>query len=303
MRFPSPVPEKANKVITARLATVSTVPYMYRSSSQLPIYGSLGFSNPRPVGAASSRQPLIVSRLVVSHTAITIKASQHAAWSNCRRTQAQRFDPIPALLPGIGFRVSLVFPPLRQALLVYESLLQLIHFSRSIKTNPAFSASVASYPIIRAETTPTPTSHSSDQLITAMSSLGISSTSPIVWHTSALLSLLPLAFGINAMVRPRSGFEIFEFEYPKAVKDRKLIDGLMLIYGIRDVFWGMSQIAAWYYGAREVLGWLMVAGSVVAFVDGVANKAVLGYGQGKHWGYAPVLTILGAVLLGAVDGM
>ena len=133
--------------------------------------------------------------------------------------------------------------------------------------------------------------------------LGISSQTPFIWHTSAALSTFFLGFGINAILRPRAGFEIFEFEYPKTAKDRTLIDNLMVIYGIRDVFMGVSMLAAWYYGAREVLGWSLVAGSVVAFVDGVANKAVLGHGQGKHWGYAPMLTIVGGVLLGLVDGL
>lgn len=77
----------------------------------------------------------------------------------------------------------------------------------------------------------------------------------------------------------------------------------MLVYGIRDVFMGVSILAAYFYGAREVLGCTLIAGSVAAFVDGVANKAVIGRGQGKHWGYAPMLTVAGSILLGAVDGL
>lgn len=136
-----------------------------------------------------------------------------------------------------------------------------------------------------------------------MAIFGISSQTPAVWHTGAALATLFLGFGINAMLRPRAGFEIFEFEYPKAPKDQKLIDNLMIIYGIRDVFMGVSILAAYYFGAREVLGYSLIAGSVVAFVDGVANRAVLGHGQGKHWSYAPMLTIVGGILLGAVDGL
>lgn len=136
-----------------------------------------------------------------------------------------------------------------------------------------------------------------------MATLGITSQSPAVWNTGAALATLFIGFGVNAMLRPRAGLEIFEFEYPKSPKDQKLIDGLMLIYGVRDIFMGVTTLAAWYYGAKEVFAYSLIAGSVVALVDGVANKAVLGYGQGKHWGYAPVLTIVGAILLGVVDGL
>lgn len=136
-----------------------------------------------------------------------------------------------------------------------------------------------------------------------MALFGITSQTPFVWHARAALATIFVGFGINAMLRPRAGFEIFEFEYPKAANEQKLIDNLMIIYGVRDVFMGVSMLAAWHFGAREVLGCSLIAGSVVAVVDGVANRAVLGYGQGKHWGYAPMLTIVGAVLLGAVDGL
>lgn len=134
-----------------------------------------------------------------------------------------------------------------------------------------------------------------------MAIFGISSQTPMVWHAGALFASIFLGFGVNAILRPRAGFEQFEFKYPAKAEDRKLIDGLMLIYGIRNVCMGFSMLAAWYFGAREVLGYSLIAGSVVAFVDGIANRAVLGYGQGQHWSYAPMLTILGAILLGAVD--
>lgn len=130
---------------------------------------------------------------------------------------------------------------------------------------------------------------------------GISSQTPAVWHAGAFFASIFVAFGINAILRPRAGFEQFQFKYPTMADDQKLIDNLMIIYGIRDVAMGVSMLAAWYFGAREVLAYSLISGSVVAFVDGIANRAVLGYGQGQHWSYAPMLTIVGAILLGAID--
>lgn len=40
----------------------------------------------------------------------------------------------------------------------------------------------------------------------------------------------------------------------------------------------------------------------MAFVDGWVTKTYAGHGEWGHWGYAPVLTGLGAVFLGLFDG-
>ena len=57
------------------------------------------------------------------------------------------------------------------------------------------------------------------------------------------------------------------------------------------------SVAAWY-GDRRILGWLMIAGSVVAGVDGAVCKWRVGKGEWGHWGYGPVLAGVGVVLLG-----
>lgn len=74
-----------------------------------------------------------------------------------------------------------------------------------------------------------------------------------------------VGFGINAMIRPENALTFFEFEAPTSVSDRKLTDNLMIIYGVRDIFMGVAIYAAAFFGDRRTLGWILIAGSGVAF--------------------------------------
>lgn len=65
---------------------------------------------------------------------------------------------------------------------------------------------------------------------------------------------------------------------------------------------GLAIHAAAYFGDRRALGWIMIAGSGVAFADGAVCRAQVGRGEWNHWGYAPVLTAVGGMLLGVLDG-
>jgi hypothetical protein len=110
-----------------------------------------------------------------------------------------------------------------------------------------------------------------------------------------------VGFGINAILRPREALEFFEFEMPASAPDKKVVDGLMIIYGARDIFMGLAMYLAAYFGDRKSLGWILIAGSGVAFVDGAVCRAQAGKGEWNHWGYAPVLTMVGGLLLGVLD--
>lgn len=76
----------------------------------------------------------------------------------------------------------------------------------------------------------------------------------------------------------------------------------MVLYGARDVFMGAAFYAAAYFGDRKALGWILIAGSGVAVVDGAVCRAQIGRGEWNHWGYAPVVAGVGSVLVGVWDG-
>jgi len=131
-----------------------------------------------------------------------------------------------------------------------------------------------------------------------MARLSQSSFLPIL---ASIFGTIWLGFGINGILRPRSAFEVFEFDLPASAADQSVVYSLMIIYGARDIFMGLAVYSANYFGSRKSLGCLLIAGSAVAFVDGVVCKAQVGKGEWNHWGYAPVVGGVGAVLLGVLD--
>ncbi|KAF7867525.1 uncharacterized protein EAF02_009716 [Botrytis sinoallii] len=83
---------------------------------------------------------------------------------------------------------------------------------------------------------------------------------------------------------------------PQTPSNTILLESLLTIYGARDIFMGLAMYAASYHRNYKTLGWIVVAGSGVAFVDGwVCWRA--GGGQGDHWGYAPVHAVVGVLLV------
>jgi hypothetical protein len=64
---------------------------------------------------------------------------------------------------------------------------------------------------------------------------------------------------------------------------------------------GSGHLLSYVFGHRKSLGWILLAGSAVAFVDSAVCRAQVGKGEWNHWGYAPMLTAIGSVLLGVLD--
>ncbi|KAK0610311.1 hypothetical protein DIS24_g12061 [Lasiodiplodia hormozganensis] len=124
------------------------------------------------------------------------------------------------------------------------------------------------------------------------------STSPLLRLAATAFGIIPIVFGINAMLRPAHGLSFFEpFTYPAYDPPaRELVDALMVVYGARDIFWGLATLVPLYYGSRKITGAMLIAGSAVAGVDGAVCKAA-GGGEWVHWGYAPVLAVVGGLLM------
>lgn len=70
---------------------------------------------------------------------------------------------------------------------------------------------------------------------------------------------------------------------------------------------GLAVYATAYFAngndrRNRALGWILIAESGVAFVDGAVCKGIVGKGEWNHWSYAPILTLVGLGLLGVLDG-
>ncbi|KAK1224479.1 hypothetical protein PQX77_012592 [Marasmius sp. AFHP31] len=107
-----------------------------------------------------------------------------------------------------------------------------------------------------------------------------------------------VGFGVNAILRPDHALTFFEFSPPAGASDKQLVDSLMVVYGARDIFMGLACYAAAFSGAQKALGWILMAGSGVAFVDGWVCYQAGNQGEWNHWGYAPMLTVVGMLLVG-----
>jgi len=110
-----------------------------------------------------------------------------------------------------------------------------------------------------------------------------------------------LGFGVNAMLRPRAAFAVFEFDLPSSAADQKLVESLMIIYGARDIFMGLAAYFTAWFGTPKACGWTLIAGAAVAGVDGLVCIRQIGDGQWNHWGYAPMIFVVGSLLAGVLD--
>jgi len=126
------------------------------------------------------------------------------------------------------------------------------------------------------------------------------SQSPFLHIAASAIATIFIGFGVNAILRPDNALTFFEWETPTTASDKTLVGSLMTVYGVRDIFTGLAIYATAYFGNRKALGWILIAGSGVAFADGVVcwNQ---GKGEWNHWGYAPMLTVVGSLLLGILD--
>ncbi|KAF9781325.1 hypothetical protein BJ322DRAFT_1213340 [Thelephora terrestris] len=126
------------------------------------------------------------------------------------------------------------------------------------------------------------------------------SHSPYLRIAASAVATIFIGFGFNAILRPENALTFFEWEPPTSASAKTLVDNLILLYGVRDIFMGVVINIAAYFGDRKALGWILIASSGVAFADGVIcwNQ---GKGEWNHWSYAPMLVGLGSLLLGTLD--
>lgn len=128
------------------------------------------------------------------------------------------------------------------------------------------------------------------------------SKSPILKPIAYLFTICSFGFGFNAILNPTGAISYFGFDYPKQYEPNKtIVDALMLIYGIRDIYMGLAMLAATYYGHSKIIGWLALATGSIAVGDGAICYYISGSGQWNHWPLSPVIFIIGAAFLGMFD--
>jgi hypothetical protein len=126
------------------------------------------------------------------------------------------------------------------------------------------------------------------------------SQSTALFIATNVFGIIFIGFGINAILRPIEALTFFEFDVPTLPAERKVVESLSIVYGVRDIFMGVAINIVACYGQRKAAGWILIAASAVAFADGVVCW-MHGKGEWNHWGYAPMLTMVGSVLVGVLD--
>ena len=90
---------------------------------------------------------------------------------------------------------------------------------------------------------------------------------------------------------------------PVSEQDKKLVDNLMRIYGVRNVGVGLAIGITAYLGDVWSLAWIIISCSTMAIVDGIVSKDQIGRGEWIHWGFFIVSIGLGSALLGIFDNI
>ncbi len=139
----------------------------------------------------------------------------------------------------------------------------------------------------------------------------ILSNLPYLELVSSVYATIFVGFGILCFVNPAKTLSFFELPYPQPTSKsaakkgsfdaRKTLDAIFVVYGVRDIFMGAAIYAAALFGTRQALGWIVIAAGSVAATDGAVCKFMVGKGEMNHWSYAPVLVVLGGVMVGAFD--
>lgn len=124
----------------------------------------------------------------------------------------------------------------------------------------------------------------------------MSTTASYLRIATTLFATAFIGFGLNVFLNPASALSFFELEYPTISTHRRLIDVILAVYAVRDIFMGVALYAAAAFGNRQVLGWITVAAGAVAGADGAICKFMVGKGEMNHWGYGGLVVVIGAML-------
>lgn len=137
------------------------------------------------------------------------------------------------------------------------------------------------------------------------------STLPYLELAASFYATIFIGFGILWFVKPQMALSFFELPYPQITSKgatkkgsadaKKTMDAISVAYGIRNVFMGVAIYSAALCGTRQTLGWIVIAAGCVAGTDGAVCKFMVGKGEMNHWSYAPVMVMLGGLMLGAFD--
>lgn len=125
------------------------------------------------------------------------------------------------------------------------------------------------------------------------------SAHPALRIAASIFGTIFLGFGFNYTLRPRESFSTFGFSAsPTTLADQQLMDSIIVLYGVKDLFMGVTTYSALMWGSRKTLGAILMMAGFCAWIDGYVVKAQAGTGEWNHWGYGSAITVVGALTFG-----
>ncbi|RMJ16209.1 hypothetical protein CDV36_004146 [Fusarium kuroshium] len=110
-----------------------------------------------------------------------------------------------------------------------------------------------------------------------------------IYRGALIIGLLPSFFGLNSLLRPEASLKSVEFPVPTDPESRKLVFGLMRIYGIRNVVVSFALTLIWLTGNKRFVGLGLLGALSMVITDGLVSKSVTGGGEWNHWSFGPVI--------------
>lgn len=87
---------------------------------------------------------------------------------------------------------------------------------------------------------------------------------PIFPWIATIFGTIMFGFGVAYTCFPRDAFSTFGFPSPTTPADLKLMDAVMILYGVKDLYMGISVWATTWLGSRRLAGLLLFAGALCA---------------------------------------
>jgi hypothetical protein len=115
---------------------------------------------------------------------------------------------------------------------------------------------------------------------------------------AGLLGAVPILIGVRGLLWPQDILASVGFPAPTKPEAQKLANALTCLISARNIVIGLTSLAIWHRGDRELQGSAMIIFSIFPLVDGLVSRQLVEGHLLSHFPIVPIAAGLGAGLLG-----
>ena len=107
---------------------------------------------------------------------------------------------------------------------------------------------------------------------------------------------MPIIVGIGLLLKPAYISKLIFRDAPishQTGANTELVDILRAGFASRDIYMGLMLWSALWTGDRRAIGRSLLIALVVVVIDGWALQSAMGKGLWDHWGFIPVVLVVG----------